>query len=228
MKHTLTITLLSIFTLFICNSCKKTIQAVENPATNDNTKIVSAWALTNISGQIDSTAVLNGVTSQSVLKTNYDSTKLQIIQSINSTLFIFPYKLSIKFNGDGSAVISEAITQPNSANISTNYSFLQHTYWNLTSGLQSYNGLNILGFEKTHIFGSKAGLSTSSNQQGSIQYLLANPLFGAYDLTSSKLTLYLHLEYSGNPDVVNKNGSITNPAVNIVVDYVLTFKKGTV
>ena len=182
--------------------------------------------MTNISGQVDSASVLNGTTNSYILKTQYDSVKSQITETINGVVSTYPYKQTLELDNDGSDIITEAITQDNGANVLTNYSFVNNSYWSLASNLQVYKGLSILGYEKTHIFGNKASVAAENAAPGSIQYLIANPLFGSYDLSSTRLVLYLHLSYSGNPDVVT-NGVVTNPDVTITADYTISYKKSS-
>jgi hypothetical protein len=192
----------------------------------DNTTIQGTWALTNISGEIDSTNTINGATSTSTLTTKFDSVKSQITQSANGASSTYPYKQTIQFNGDGTDIITEAISQVNEANVLTNYAFTYNTYWSLASNLQTFHGLNILGFEKVHVFGNRASIPAKNANPGTIQYLLANPMFGSYDLSKTTLVLYLHLEYSGNPDVIT-NGVVTNPTVKLVADYTINYKKSS-
>ena len=214
--------LISLAAVIIITGCGKNSNTIT--PVPDNTTVQGTWALTNIKGEIDSTNTNNGATTTYTLTTKFDSVKSQITQSINGTSSTYPYKQTLLFNGDGTDVITEAISQTNEANVLTNYAFTYNTYWSLASNLQTFHGLNILGFEKVHVFGNRASIAAKNANPGTIQYLIANPIFGSYDLSKTTLVLYLHLEYSGNPDVIT-NGVVTNPTVKLVADYTLSYKR---
>ena len=211
----------AVFALLLFSSCTK----VQTTPPSNNTVIVGTWALTSLNGEIDSTSTLNGVTNSYSFKVSYSNSNSQLVQTVNSNPSIsIPYKMTINFGpANGADSISEAFTQLNSANVPINYAFNYGSYWVFSSV-----GLNILGLEKTHIFGNNVNSTLGAGQEGTIQAQLSDPSFGitgTYNLTATKLVFYFHLSYTGNPDVISGNGAVTNPAVQIAVDYELVFNK---
>jgi hypothetical protein len=215
--------LLVIIVCSVFGSCVKKLD--ELPKGEASFNIIGEWKVTGIEGTIDSTITINNLPYKTTFKTTYDNVLMQTTQTINNQLYAkYPYSLKIRFNDNGTDVVTQTMTYNNNMGISTPYDFTMVNTWNYTKTKTEADGLNIRGFANTSVL----GISNINPAQGSsryIQRMLDRPFFTNYDVQNGQLILYVHVIYTDNPDTPDGDGGTYNPFIEIKADYKITFTK---